>query len=146
MNRRCFGGHDRIQLLNGRAKACEKYLPRSVAAILRALRQSTRAAGCVDAQGLVGRDRQLTIAVETGPTLEEPELLSIPLTACEGCLRDHRWQSLHVAESNVWTGWSIIRQKGASCDELDVSVTGQIQHLCWTQDGDGLGGQVGALE
>ena len=24
VNRRCFGGHDHIQLLNGRAKACEK--------------------------------------------------------------------------------------------------------------------------
>ena len=40
VDRRRFGGHDHIQLLNGRAKACEKYLPRLVAAILRALRQS----------------------------------------------------------------------------------------------------------
>ena len=76
--RRCFGGHDHIQLLNGRAKACEKYLPQLVAAILRALRQSMRAAGCGEAQGLMGRDGHLTIAtLEVGPTLEEPELLSL---------------------------------------------------------------------
>ena len=55
------------------------YPPRLVAAILRALRQSMRAAGCGEAQGLMGRDRQLTIAaLEAGPTLEEPELLSLP--------------------------------------------------------------------
>ena len=41
-----------------------------VAAVLRALRQSMRAAGCGEAQGLKGRDRQLMIAaVEAGPTL-----------------------------------------------------------------------------
>ena len=75
---RCFGGRDHIRLLNGRAKACEKYPPRPVAEILRALRQSMRAAGCGEAQGLTGRDRQLTIAaVEAGSTLEEPKLLSI---------------------------------------------------------------------
>ena len=78
VNRR-FGGHDHIQSSNGRAKACEKYHPWVVAAILRALRQSTRAVGCGVAQGQTGRDRQLTIAaVETGPPLEEPELLSLP--------------------------------------------------------------------
>ena len=38
-----------------------------------------RAEGCGEAHGLMGRDRQLTFAaVEAGPTLEEPELLSIP--------------------------------------------------------------------
>ena len=37
VNRRCFGGHDHVQLLSGRAKSCEKYPPRLVAAILRAL-------------------------------------------------------------------------------------------------------------
>ena len=38
-----------------------------------------RAAGCGEAQGLIGRYRELTIAaVEAGPTLEEPELLSLP--------------------------------------------------------------------
>ena len=38
-----------------------------------------RAAGCGEAQGLLGRGRQLTIAaLEAGPTLEEPELLSLP--------------------------------------------------------------------
>ena len=38
-----------------------------------------RAAGCGEAQGLLGKDRQLTIeAMETGPTREEPELLSLP--------------------------------------------------------------------
>ena len=79
VNRHFFGGHDHIQLLSGRAKSCEKYLPRLVAAILRALRQSMRARGCGLAQKMVGRDRQLTIsAVEAGPTLEEPELPSLP--------------------------------------------------------------------
>ena len=78
VNRHCFGGHDHIQLLSSRAKSCEKYLPRLVAAILRALRQSMRAAGRGEAQRMMGRDRQLTIAaVETRPTLEEPELLSL---------------------------------------------------------------------
>ena len=46
---------------------------------MRALRQSMRAAGRGEAQRMVGRDRQLTMAaVEAGPTLEEPELLSLP--------------------------------------------------------------------
>ena len=77
VNRHCFGGHDHIQLLSGRAKSCEKYPPRLVAAILCALRQ--RVAGRGEAQRMMGRDRQLTIAaVEAGPTLEEPELLSLP--------------------------------------------------------------------
>ena len=76
---RCFDGHEHIQLLSGGAKACEKYPSRLVAVFLRALRQSMRAAGCGEAQGLLGRDRQLTIAaMEAGPTPEEPELLSIP--------------------------------------------------------------------
>ena len=84
VNRRCFGGHDHIQLFGGRAKACEKYPPRLVAAVLRALRQSRRAAGCGEAQGLLGKDRQLTIAaMEAGPTLEEPELLSLPDNATD---------------------------------------------------------------
>ena len=79
VDRRCFGGHDHIQLLNDRAKVFEKYPQRFVAVKLRALRQSMRVAGCGEAQGLMGRDRQLTIAaVEAGPTLEEPELLSLP--------------------------------------------------------------------
>ena len=38
-----------------------------------------RAAGCREAQGLMGRDRQLTIAaLKAGPSLEKPELLSLP--------------------------------------------------------------------
>ena len=50
-----------------------------VTTILRALRQSTRAAGRGEAQRMRGRDRQLTnAAVEAGPTLEDPELLSLP--------------------------------------------------------------------
>ena len=61
---RCFGGHDHIQLLGNRAKACEKHPPRLVAAILRALRWSMRAAGCGEAQGLLGKDRQLTRELE----------------------------------------------------------------------------------
>ena len=67
VNRHCFGGRDHIQLLGGRAKSCEKYLPQLVAAILRALRQSMRAAGRGEAQRLMGRDRQMTIvAVDSG--------------------------------------------------------------------------------
>ena len=79
VDRHCFGGHDHIKLFSGRAKSFEKYPPRLVAAILRALRQSMRGAGRGEAQGLIGRDRQVTIAaVEAGPTLEVPELLSLP--------------------------------------------------------------------
>ena len=79
VNRHCFGGHDHIELLSSRAKSCEKYSPRSVAAILRALRQSMQAAERGEAQRMMGRDRQLTIAaVEAGPTLEKLELLSLP--------------------------------------------------------------------
>ena len=37
VDRRCFGGHDHIQLLNGRAEACEMYPPPLVSGILRAL-------------------------------------------------------------------------------------------------------------
>ena len=56
MDRRYVGGHDHIQLLNANAKACEKYPSSLVAVTLRALRQSMRAAGCGEAQGLMGRD------------------------------------------------------------------------------------------
>ena len=49
VNRRCFGGHDHIELLNGRAKAREKYLPRLVATVTelasRGMRRGTRADG-----------------------------------------------------------------------------------------------------
>ena len=76
VNRHCFGGHDHIRSLAGRAKSCEKYHPRLVAAILRALRQSMRAAGRGEAPGMMGRDGQLTIAAVE---LEEPELLSLPV-------------------------------------------------------------------
>ena len=56
----------------------EKYPPRLVAAILGASRQSVRAAGCGEAQALPGKDPQLTVAaMEAGPTLEEPEMLSL---------------------------------------------------------------------
>ena len=78
VNRHCFGGHEHIQLPSGRAKSCEKFPPRLIAAILRALRQSMRAAGRGEAQEIMGRVRRLTIAaVEAGPTLEVPELLSL---------------------------------------------------------------------
>ena len=46
VERRCFGGHDQIQLLTSIAEACEKNSPRLVAAILRASRQSMRASRC----------------------------------------------------------------------------------------------------
>ena len=79
VNRHCFGGHNHIHLLSGRAKFCEEYPPRLVAAILRALQQTMRAVGRGKAQKMMGRDRQLIIAaVEAGPTLEEPELRSLP--------------------------------------------------------------------
>ena len=48
VNRHCFGGHDHIQMLSP---------PRLVAAILRAVRQSMRAAGRGEAQRMTGRDR-----------------------------------------------------------------------------------------
>ena len=80
--KRYFGGHEHGQLLSSIAMGCQKYPPRLVTVILRALRQSMRAAGCGKAQGWMGRDRQLTIAaVEPGPTLEEPELPAIPDSA-----------------------------------------------------------------
>ena len=102
VDRRCFGGHDHIQLLNGRAKACEKYPPRLVAATLRALRQSMRAAGCGEAQRMMGRDRQLTIAaLEVGPTLEELELLSI-LDSTGQCSRVQRQE--HRIATEPWDG------------------------------------------
>ena len=84
LNRHCSGGHDHIQLLSGKAKSCEKYPPRLVVAILRACRQSMRAAGCGQARRMVGRDRPLTAAVEAGRTLEKPELLSLPDDADRG--------------------------------------------------------------
>ena len=71
VDRHCFGGHDHIQLLSGRAKSCEKYLPRLVAATLRALRQSMRAAGGGEAQRMMSQQWRLG-------RLEEPELLSLP--------------------------------------------------------------------
>ena len=67
VDRHCFSGLDHIQLLSGRAKSCEKYHPPLVAAILRALRQSMRAAGRGEAQRMMGRD--------------QPELLSLPTNA-----------------------------------------------------------------
>ena len=80
---------ENIQLLSGRAKSCQKYPPRLVAAILRALRHSMRAAGRGEAQRMMGRDRQLTIAaMEAGPTLEELELLSLPDTDGDQEFRD----------------------------------------------------------
>ena len=52
--------------------------------MLRALRQSMRAPGRGEAQRMMGRDRQLALAaVEAGPTLEEPELLSLATTLTE---------------------------------------------------------------
>ena len=85
VNRHCFGGHDHIQLLSGRAKSCEKYHSRLVAAMLRASRQSMRAAGRGEAQRMMGRDRQLTIAAaEAGPTLE-PKVIKSSETEALDC-------------------------------------------------------------
>ena len=106
VERRGFGGHEHIQLLSGGAKACKKYPPRLEAVILCAWRQSKRAAGCGEAQELMGRDRQLTVAaVEAGPSLQELELLAIsespvpkrPRTRAQGgrC-QAHRTQNEHV--------------------------------------------------
>ena len=71
----CIGGHDRIQLLSGRAKYPHGWWQRYCVLLL----LSMRAVGRGEAQRMVGRDRQLTIAaVEVGPTLEKPELLTLP--------------------------------------------------------------------
>ena len=78
VGRRCFCGHDHIQLLVAEQKLAKSILYDWWRRYCALLRQSMRAAGCGEAQGLMGRDRQLTIApVEAGPTPEEPELLSI---------------------------------------------------------------------
>ena len=121
VDRRCFGGHDQIQLLSGRAKACEKYPPRLVAAILRALRRSMRAAGCGEAQGLLGKDRQLTIAaMEAGPTLEEPELLSCHSLTTRLMFKSSETGALDCRWTRRWSG----KQESLKCntymDELKV--------------------------
>ena len=77
VNRRCFGGHDHIQLLGRRAKAWGSDTASNCG-------RGMRAAGCGEAQGLLGNYRQLTIAtMEAGPTLEESELLSLPDNATD---------------------------------------------------------------
>ena len=85
LDKRCYGGHEHVQLLNGTAKASEVYPPRLVAAILRGIRSSMIAAGKGVRDGLCARPETQTKAssapiftiqpVEAGPTLEEPELL-----------------------------------------------------------------------
>ena len=52
---RCSGGNNHIHVVNGHSKTGEKYLPRTAAVILRALRQCMRVAGCGEAQRLLGR-------------------------------------------------------------------------------------------
>ena len=84
VNRHCFGGHYHIQLLSGTAKSCEMYPPRLVAAMLCALRQSMRAEGCGQAQRMVGPRPTADNRSSGGPTLEEPELLSLPDNADSG--------------------------------------------------------------
>ena len=69
VNRRCFGGRNHIQLLSGRAKACEKYPPRLVVRILRALRQEYASRGMRRSARLAGK----------GPTADNRS---------DGCLTD----------------------------------------------------------
>ncbi len=77
VDRRCFGWHDHSQFFERESKGLRKVSSTIGGGDI--LRFATeRAPRCGEAQGLMGRDRQLTIAaVEAGPTLEEPELLSI---------------------------------------------------------------------
>lgn len=63
--------------MGGRAKAAERYPPRLVSAILRALRASMIDAGCGPSDGLLEGEWTLG-AVETGTVLEEPEVWSRP--------------------------------------------------------------------
>ena len=57
-------GHDHIETAEQRLT--NSFFARLVAATSRALRQSVGAAGCGEAQGLMGRDRQLTTWVVFG--------------------------------------------------------------------------------
>ena len=75
VNRRCFGGHDHIQLMSSRGESCEKYPPRLVAAILRALRQSMRAAGRGEAQTMLGKHLLVKTTAVTGPNVEMGDCL-----------------------------------------------------------------------
>ena len=78
VNRHCFGGHDHIQLWSGRAKILWK-ISSTVGGSDTACFATEHAAGRGEALRVMGRDRQLTIAaVKAGPTLDEPELLSLP--------------------------------------------------------------------
>ena len=77
------GHHDHAALMGGRAKATERYPPRLVATILKALRASMVAAGCKPKDGLVGEVDWTINAVETGPVLEEPEAFTSPPESAE---------------------------------------------------------------
>ena len=73
VDRRCFGGHDHISVVERQSRGLRKVSPTiGVGDIARFATEHA-------AQGLMGRDRQLTIAaLEARPTLQEPELLSLP--------------------------------------------------------------------
>ena len=75
LSRKCRGHHDHAPPMGGRAEAAERYPPRLVSAILRALRASMIAAGCGPSDGLPEGEWTLS-AVETGTVLEEPEAWS----------------------------------------------------------------------
>ena len=80
VERRCFGGHEH-SIVERQSKGLREVSSATGAVILHVLLcdRAWRAAGFGEAQGLMGRDRQVTIAaVEAGPTLEEMELQSIP--------------------------------------------------------------------
>ena len=71
VNRHCFGGHDHIQSLSGTEKYCDKVPPTVSDSDTACF--ATEHASRGTRRGMMGRDRQLTIAaVEAGPTLEEP--------------------------------------------------------------------------
>ena len=125
LDRRCPGHHDHGALMGGRAKATERYPPRLVAAILKALRESMRAAGCKPKDGLVGTVNWSISAVETGPVLEEPEALERPpASAAEAEFLDQATglpldpEKVRVARAEEWAYMEELEvMKEASLDE-----------------------------
>ena len=87
-----------------------------------------RAAGRGEAQRMMGRDRQLTIAaVEAGPTLEEPELLSLPDNADgdQRVQRQKHWSPVELRsvvkiaielEMQYMAGLKVLEDSDRRCD------------------------------
>ena len=101
--------------------------PRLVAVILRALRQSMRAARCGEAEGLMGRDRQMTIAaVEAGPTADERGLLSIPVSTDSAQECRDRNTGLPLTHEMVQKARELVMQY---MDELKVLAGQRLGHV-----------------